>query len=517
MTLFTLYTYRNVEELRKIQDERDVIPFIFVETLNILSNNSDICIDISALIHLLRVNKNDRYAAYVNLKEMTEDTIVVLEESLAEDALEFFPYLFGAYKTYFEGETMPEEDTSCGFESCCRRPVYTYNNADDLTSIIGYANKNNIPIATFSRASSNARSEFEKFNKSALIALLDLTSVSYALEDNKNIIYTVEVFLNLFTNTSVIILASQVDSLFRYFPLYLDGQEPLYKLIPELSPIGMPEPEAENIKKVTNLSGQEFEIFIEKFNHNLIGHQYFKKRLTYSLRNFISLNKVKDQKIFSVFLFGASGIGKTEVARLIANGLQKDCYLAKINFQNYSSQDALNSLIGSPAGYIGCNHGELSEKVQNSKVGVLLCDEFEKTNRPVFAFFLELLEEGRFTDSMAREYDLDGYIIIFTSNIQNESEYKKTIPPELQTRFDLVCEFEMPSLAEKTEFLDLLLEKAQTKYIDQFSQIKMTDAEKRELYNFDYSNIPALRDIKRVFNNRLMDFFNAKGVLGDGL
>jgi len=245
----------------------------------------------------------------------------------------------------------------------------------------------------------------------------------------------------------------------------------------------------------------------------LIGHRYFKERLQYALKNFVTLNKAKDQKVFSLFLFGASGIGKTEVARLLANGLQENCYLPKINFQNYSSQDALNSLIGSPAGYIGCDHGELSEKIQKSKVGMLLCDEFEKTNRPVFSFFLELLEEGHFTDSMAREYDMDGYIIVFTSNIPNEAEYKKTIPQELQTRFDLVCEFEEPTSAEKVEFLDLLLEKAYEKYPEQFAAITLTEEDKQSLYSFDYSGLTALRDIKRVFNNRLIDFFRSRGVL----
>lgn len=176
-------------------------------------------------------------------------------------------------------------------------------------------------------------------------------------------------------------------------------------------------------------------------------------------------------------------------------------------------QDALNSLIGSPAGYVGCNHGELSEKIEKSKVGVLLCDEFEKTNRPVFSFFLELLEEGCFTDSLAREYDMDGYIIIFTSNLLSESEYKKTIPPELQTRFDLVCEFEEPTTEEKTAFLDLLLKKAKTKYAKEFAEIEITEDEKKQLYAFDYSSLSALRDIKRVFNNRLMDYFVRKGVL----
>mgnify|MGYP001054191859 FL=1 len=197
----------------------------------------------------------------------------------------------------------------------------------------------------------------------------------------------------------------------------------------------------------------------------------------------------------------------------MANGLQSDCYLAKINFQNYSSQDALNSLIGSPAGYVGCNYGELSEKVKKSKVGILLCDEFEKTTRPVYSFFLELLEEGHFTDSMAREYDMDGYVIIFTSNLLSEAEYKKEIPPELQTRFDLVCEFEKPEMSEKIAFLELLLEKARNKYSEQFARIEMTEQEKTQLFDFDYASLSALRDIKRIFNNRLMDYFIEKGVM----
>ena len=108
---------------------------------------------------------------------------------------------------------------------------------------------------------------------------------------------------------------------------------------------------------------------------------------------------------------------------------------------------------------------------------------------------------------------MDGYVIIFTSNLRNKEEYKKNIPPELQTRFDLVCEFEEPTTAEKTEFLDLLLESAKSKYPDQFAGIEMTDDEKRQLYAFDYSSLSALRDIKRVFNNRLMDYFREKGVL----
>ena len=511
----TLFTYRNLKELRKIQEEREIFAFIFGETKDLIDYNPEICIDISALVHFLLSNKNNIEPAYANFTNMEENTVVIAEASVAESAMELLPILFSNYKCYFEKDD--EENISSEeileTKPYSRQKIYRYNNTQDLDKIIQYAEENEIPIATFSKANGELRKEFEQFNSSYKLAILDLTSVSYAIEDNKSLIYILEQFLCVMPNIRVIVQTNQADVLLKYFPLFWDGQEPVNKLLPNLGNLGEKEHEEDRIKKVTDLHRGAFDTFIDSFNQNLIGHSYFKERLRYSLKNFIALNKAKEQKVLSVFLYGASGIGKTEVARLIASGLQDDCYLAKINFQNYSSQDALNSLIGSPAGYVGCNNGELSEKIEKSKVGVLLCDEFEKTTRPVFSFFLELLEEGRFTDSMAREYDMDGYVIIFTSNILNEAEYKKVIPPELQTRFDLVCEFEEPTMAEKTAFLDLLMEKAKTKYSEQFSKIEITDEEKKQLYDFDYLSLSELRDIKRVFNHRLMDCFEEKGVL----
>ena len=316
----------------------------------------------------------------------------------------------------------------------------------------------------------------------------------------------------MYPNIQVISEISRVDTLLDSFPLYIDGFKSLNDLIPDLSLDEAGTQSKEKEIRITDLKGEELNSFFAYFEHNLIGHCNFKNRFKQEIKHFIALNNDKEQKVLSVFLYGPSGIGKTEVARLIANGLREDGYLAKISFQNYSSQDALNSLIGSPAGYIGCEHGELSDKIAKTKIGVLLCDEFEKTTRPVFLFFLELLEEGYFTDSMAREYNMDGFIIVFTSNIQTENDYKKTIPPELQTRFDLVCEFESPTLDDKKRFLQLLLEKAKQKHADAFSKFTMQIEDEKYLLEFDCSQISALRDIKREFNNRLMDLFESKGL-----
>ncbi len=512
MSLYTLYTYKDISELRDIQKKYTIHPFIFVETKALLESEPASVIDISTLIYLLRVNKENCYAALINLRELTKDSKVILYEPLAEDAIFFFPDLFLSYEPLnIYNDTSHDIDTSSTGTLLTRRPIYVYYNRTDLVKIIEYANKHNIPLATFSRASGDLKSELEKFSRSAEVTIVDLTSVSYAIEDNKNLIYALEVFLNQFINIKVISLAALTDTILKYFPLYFSGQEPIKQLLPDIDDLSEVDERMENdIVKLTTLSKSETNDFFEIFDNSLIGHSHFKDKFKYYIKSFIELNKAKEQKVLSIFLLGPSGVGKTEVARLIANGLKQGSYLAKINFQNYSSQDALNSLIGSPSGYIGCEHGELCDKVKKSKVGVLLCDEFEKTTRPVFSFFLELLEEGRFTDSMAREYELDGYIIVFTSNLRNEAEYKKVIPLELQTRFDLICEFEEPTYSEKTHFLELLLEQAQLKYTDKFSKIEMTAIKKTQLFNFDYSNIKAFRDVKKAFNLRLMDMFISK-------
>ena len=90
-----------------------------------------------------------------------------------------------------------------------------------------------------------------------------------------------------------------------------------------------------------------------------------------------------NSRFFSVLICGASGIGKTEVARLLHQKLAADEPMIKINFGNYSAQDALNSLIGSPRGYIGSNKGELPDKLMRSRSKVILIDEFEKANSQI--------------------------------------------------------------------------------------------------------------------------------------
>ena len=164
-----------------------------------------------------------------------------------------------------------------------------------------------------------------------------------------------------------------------------------------------------------------------------------------------------------MFLLGPSGVGKTETTRILSGLLAPGQPLPKINFGNYSSKDSLNSLIGSPRGYIGSEEGELTLKIEASESGVILIDEFEKANPTVWNFFLDLLESGHFTDSQGAMHNLDGYTIAFTSNAPKE-EVREKFPPELLSRFSLKARLTPLSTEDEQAFMRRYIENVATKY-----------------------------------------------------
>ncbi|OBR91426.1 chaperone protein ClpB [Clostridium ragsdalei P11] len=500
-----LLTYSNLDELRKYEKEIEIYSFILAENKGILNSIENAAIDITTIVIFLSANNGNVLSAEMSLYNLDDSCVAIVRESYAEIAINMFPYVFNKVKPIYEKKLKINKTAITK-----RSHFYTYKNEKYLKQIIKYTEDNEIPLASFPSVNGDLKACYDEFNKNNKLAIVDLTSLSLAIEDNKNILYLSEQFLSIYENVRYIVIANKADILLKYFPLYFDDFESVDNLLKGVEEETEPEDASQKKRCITDLDNKEFEDFCSYFDMNLIGHRAFKNKMFRFLKNFQIMNRVNDQKVFSMFLFGMSGIGKTEVARLIAEKLHHGSYLTKINFANYSSQDALNILIGSPRGYIGCEHGELSDKVGKSEIGLILCDEFEKTNRPVFSFFLELLEDGKFTDTMAREHDINGFIVIFTSNILSEAEFQKTIPPELQTRLDLVCEFKEPSVADKHDFLELLYNKAAKKYVAQFSDYNITIDDKKTLYNFSYQNLHALRDIKREFQNKLMELFEIR-------
>ena len=253
----------------------------------------------------------------------------------------------------------------------------------------------------------------------------------------------------------------------------------------------------------------EFSNKIQEAVSNLIGHDLFKEDFVQKYKNFILLERIGVRKIFSVFLIGESGIGKTEFAKILSKSLYPDEELIKINFGNYSTEGVLNSLIGSPLGYVGSDEGgELIRKINLSKSKIILIDEFEKATPAVFNFFYELLEDGKFTDRRGVAHNLNSYTIVFTSNMTSQY-YLQHLPASLRSRFDLLSDFQIPNLDEKRLFIQ---EQADS-LVDKLNAIKNTTYEisdelMRKILNFSEEN--NLRHIKRLVQDAIAEDFRRK-------
>lgn len=261
--------------------------------------------------------------------------------------------------------------------------------------------------------------------------------------------------------------------------------------------------EIEKSQSLIDLSEEEFEKLTTNIQENLIGNLKFKSRLQEELRKYRIFNKLGYQPIFSALLCGSSGIGKTEVARILHKTLSPGESFIKINFGNYSDQNALSSLIGSPRGYIGSSKGELSEKLNNSKSRVILIDEFEKCDKQVQNFFLQLLEDGIFTDSLGRDYDLDKYIIIFTANLPAEDVSKK-LSRELISRFNL--KYSLSKLTEEEK--KLYVKKRATSIVeDVYTKFGLNIKTEIEtvIEQIDVANYDNMRDINNIIMNKISE------------
>lgn len=263
----------------------------------------------------------------------------------------------------------------------------------------------------------------------------------------------------------------------------------------------------ENPKRLIDLNDSETKELLDQFARDLIGQEIFKSDFRKQVEIFRLFNSIGEQPILSLFLIGPSGVGKTETARILSKLLAPGEPLAKVNFGNYSSKDSLNSLIGSPRGYMGSEEGELTMKIERSNSGVILIDEFEKGDSAVWSFFLDLLENGKFTDSQGEEHDLNGYTIVFTSNTPR-TEVRDKFPPELLSRFNLKVNFLPLSDKEKKTFVNRYITSVAEKYrssIDESVEEPNAIAE-RTLQDIDTANEENIRILKNNARKWFADY-----------
>jgi ATP-dependent Clp protease ATP-binding subunit ClpC len=334
---------------------------------------------------------------------------------------------------------------------------------------------------------------------------IDLSSLAGFVKANDTQTLSFEQLFNSFGENITFICDKIYEKDIRYILRYVfddfaDVEIESEEILVEQDEIEFAKPK--QVKKITDLNENELETFFASFDSRLYGHERFKEEFKEIVESFRVFNKLGEHKILSLFLMGDSGVGKTEVARSIHKALGSKSKLAKVNFGNYSSHDALNSLIGSPLGYIGSDGGELVKRMSESDIGLILIDEFEKADNAIFNYFLDVLENGKVVNSQAEEYDVNGYIIVFTSNISKD-DFKKKISPELRSRFDYKGMFNLLTDEDKLKFVHFRVNQIVDKYKEHVSSDLPEKIHDEVVASIDVTQFKNMRDL----NKKIKDTF----------
>ena len=238
---------------------------------------------------------------------------------------------------------------------------------------------------------------------------------------------------------------------------------------------------------------------------------------------------LKDPKrpIGSFIFLGPTGVGKTELARALAESMfDSEDNMVRLDMSEYMEKHAVSRLIGAPPGYIGYDEGgQLTEAVRRKPYCVILFDEIEKAHVDVFNTLLQILDDGRLTDSQGRTVDFKNTIIIMTSNIgsrhliENASEksgeigektreavmaeMKDHFRPEFLNRVDEIVLFKPLTLKEIERIVDLQLNLLRTRLAERHIEIELTDTAKELLARRGYDPVYGARPLKRVIQREL--------------
>ena len=240
--------------------------------------------------------------------------------------------------------------------------------------------------------------------------------------------------------------------------------------------------------------------------------------------------KDPNRPIGSFMFLGPTGVGKTEIAKTLAYELFDDeRHIVRIDMSEYMESHSVSRLVGAPPGYIGYDEGgQLTEAVRRNPYSIVLFDEIEKAHKDVFNILLQILDDGRITDSQGRTVDFKNTIIIMTSNLGSEyilnkdpnSEYlidsllKQTFKPEFLNRIDEIITFNSLTKNSVYKILDNIIKNIEDRLSDKLIKINLTDKAKNFIIDSSYDESFGARPIKR-FVVKNVESLIANGILND--
>ncbi len=212
--------------------------------------------------------------------------------------------------------------------------------------------------------------------------------------------------------------------------------------------------------------------------------------------------------IASFIFLGTTGVGKTELAKALAEYLFNDeTMMTRIDMSEYQEKYSVSRLIGAPPGYVGYDEGgQLTEAVRRKPYSVVLFDEIEKAHPDVFNILLQVLDDGRLTDNKGRTANFKNTIIIMTSNY-TEERLRQSVRPEFLNRIDEILTFQQLTREQIADVVRLQMNKVKKMLADQGFDINVTDAAidylATEGYDPDFGARPVKRAIQRLVLNDL--------------
>jgi ATP-dependent Clp protease ATP-binding subunit ClpB len=211
-----------------------------------------------------------------------------------------------------------------------------------------------------------------------------------------------------------------------------------------------------------------------------------------------------NRPIGSFLFLGPTGVGKTELARALAEFMfDSQDAMVRIDMSEYMEKHSVSRLVGAPPGYVGYEEGgQLTEAVRRRPYSVVLLDEIEKAHPDVFNVLLQVMDDGRLTDGQGRTVDFKNVVLIMTSNTK---DVEGTFKPEFINRLDDIVEFESLTREQIGEIVEMQVERLVARVRERGIEVELTEDARTLLGNLGYDPTYGARPLKRVIQKRLVD------------